>query len=452
MTQFSEETRYVIRRADGSERPAHVLLVTYLFPPCDLMAVRRPAAFRDAFDALGVRTTVLTSAISGTSLDDHARRVVRSPDLRTRFATQFQALAGFKEAPVTARTRPRWWTRLIVPDVTALSWGWAASINLARVIRADRPDAVFTTSPPESAHLLGLAAHSAGIPWIADFRDGWMFEAPSSRPYARAVDRALERLVVRRADLATAINEPITDDLRRRYGIPAVHLTNGFDPRLLAHTTDERKTLDPARFSLVYTGTLAIDVGEALHDRGASGTVFLAALRRLLAERPQLRRELELVFAGNFSEAERQLLVPGEFGDVVRVLGRLPHERALGLQHSADGLLLVVGTRDATTGKMFEYLAAEKPIFAIARRNSAAAHLLGQAGPHMTVPPDDEDAILRGLRQFADRWMTRANVYSSNPDFDLGRYSFPHIAGQLLDLFVSIGAFEYMEEPRRATT
>jgi len=418
---------------DNDRRP-HVLFVSYLFTPSEQIAVRRAAAFRDAFEELGIRTTVLTSAISG-SADGDGARVVRSGDLRTRFETQYQALVGFKDAPVAERNAQRWWSRAIVPDVTAVSWGGSALVNLLRLVRRDRPDAVFTTSPPESAHLLGLAAHRLGIPWVADFRDGWMFEPPAPRSRLARLDSALERLVATRADVVTAVNEPIAEDLRRRYGVPAVHLTNGFDPRRAAAVTDERRLLDPDRFSLVYTGTLALDAKQrALQDRGGAAALFLAALERLLGERPALRGELELVFAGTFSQAERELVTRGELADVVRVVGRLPSARALGLQRAADGLLLLTGRRDANTGKVYEYLAARKPIFVLAPSGSAAAALLRRAGPHTVIEPAEVDEVARGLAEYVDTWSARPDGFRLAPGFDLEEFDFRRIAGQLLNL------------------
>lgn len=87
--------------------------------------------------------------------------MVRAADFRTKFETQYQALVGFRDVSVNAGGRPRWWTRLVLPDITALSWGPAAFAHLSRIIRTDRPDAVLTTSPSESSHLLGVVARRA---------------------------------------------------------------------------------------------------------------------------------------------------------------------------------------------------------------------------------------------------------------------------------------------------
>ncbi len=422
----------------GEQRQPHVLVVAYLFPPSNAINVRRPAALARAFEALGVRTTVLASAISGALSDDDCRGIIRASDLRTRFETPYQALAGYKAMEIDVRRKPRWWTRFIVPDVTAISWAPAAALQLRRLLREDRPDGVLTTSPPEASHLLGAVARRAGVPWIADFRDGWRFDPPSPRPVLGALDRRLELYVVRSADVITAINEPIAADFRHRFGVDAAHVSNGFDRAALASATDERPTLDPNRFSIVYTGTLGVDATE-LHDRGGGARAFVNALHSVL-RRSELRSRIELVVAGPTSAAERAFLTRGPLRDVVRVLGQIPHPRALGLQRAADGLLLVAGSGDATTGKAFEYLSAKKPIFALARPDGPAAHLLARAGNHTIASPTDQGQIERAFVRFVDAWANEGG-YIPSPSFDLEEYDFNRLGRKMLDLFVQAGAF-----------
>lgn len=428
--------RYVVRLPDGSERPPHLLLVSYVFPPADVSAVRRVVALRRAFDDLGIRTSVLTSAVSGRRPDDVEAGIVRAADLRTRLPTQYQVLVGQKDGPIV-RTSPRWWTRLAVPDITAVSWGPGALREAIGIVKRDRPDAVFTTSPPESVHLVGLALRRLRVPWIADLRDGWTFEAPAPRPYARWLDRGLERLVVRSADRVTAVTEPLAEYLRYRYGADGrvVHLSNGFDPRALREASDERHMLDPSRFSLVYTGSGGMD--------GKDPRPFLSALARLLDERPEVASTLEVVFAGTFASDEIAAMNAPDLRGIVKFVGSLEHRRAVGLQQAADGLLLITSLAFAhvATGKLYEYLAARKPIFALASRN-AATEILERAGGHVLAPPENPLAIFEPLRLFLDERNRARGRYSPARDFDLDQYAFPRVARRLLDSLAEISAIE----------
>jgi Glycosyl transferase 4-like domain/Glycosyl transferases group 1 len=410
----------------------HVVIVAYLFEPNEMIAVRRPRAIRNGLEAAGVRTTVVTSQISGTAPGDRQERIVRTVDLRTRFKTQYQALVGYREMPIVARAAPRWWTRFIVPDVPAVSWMPTAVAALARILMAGRPDAIITTSPPDSAHLVGLAAHSVGVRWIADFRDGWMFDTPNPRSALQRFDSSLERVVVRRADAVTAVNDQIANDFRRRLGVDAICLPNGYDRAELEQAPDERSLLDPGRFSLVYTGTLGIDMVEGgLGTRGEDARAFLDALERLLWQRPEFAGEIELVVAGVVTEAERAVLTRGALSAIVRVVGRLPHTRALGLQRAADALVLVSGGAGFTTGKVFEYLGARRPIFALADRPSAVADLLDKSDGHVVVPSWDAAALASELQAFIGRW--RSSEYRPSSDI-ASEYTTERMAERMLEI------------------
>jgi hypothetical protein len=426
-----------------------VVLVAYLFEPNQAIAVRRPSAMKRSLEALGIRVTVIASRISGQLDDDESRRIRRTNDLRLHFETDYKQLIGYSDGAVTARRPQRWWSRAVPPDVTAVSWTPFAAAELIRVLRSDPADVVITTSPPEAAHLLGFLAKAYGALWQADFRDGWLFEAAQPRTQFRKLDRMLERLVVRGASLVTGVSEPIVADLRRRFGVDAHHITNGFDPELQRAATDETSTLDKSRFSLVHTGTLNLDAGDVLHGRGRAVRGFLTALRRCVDSSPALRTRLELVVAGTTTAEETQVLREPPLDELVRVVGSLPHARSLGLQHAADGLLLVVGEWNAATGKVFEYLAARKPILAVADPHSAAAELLDGAGGHVIATPTDDEALFRSVSAYLDRYCLAESPYEPNPEFCLDNYAFPRVAQRLVDLLVDTGAFLDRARPSR---
>jgi hypothetical protein len=425
-------------RPDDGEEPEgsirHILLVAYLYPPVNAVSAHRPAGLRRSFESAGIRTTVLTSAISGAYDDDGAQRIIRAGDLRTRFRTQYQTLVGYREGPLEARGKPRRWTNYIVPDPTAVSWFPQALLQLLRLIRSDRPDVIVTTSGPESSHLLGLVARAFGIRWVADYRDDWLRDVRHPAPL-RVIDRALERQIARRSTIVTAVNDAIASDVAQRHGVRAFTVSNGFDRTVLADASDERATLDSARFSLVYTGLLAIDVGEQpVVNRGRHAQTFLDALALLLAKDSAFATRLEFVVAGPTSDSEREVLTRGELRRIVRVLGQLPRARALGLQQAANGLLLIPGGPGATTAKVFEYLAARKPIFAVTEQDGVAAELLREAGEHAIAAPVAAEPLAAALEAYLARWTAEGAEYEPRAGFDLDAYEYGNLGLKLLQL------------------
>lgn len=416
----------------------HILLVAYLYPPVNAVSAHRPAGLRRAFESAGIRTTVLTSEISGSYEDDDGKGIIRAGDLRTHFRTQYQTLVGYREGPLEARAKPRRWTNYIVPDPTALSWFPQALAQLLKLIRTDRPDVVVTTSGPESSHLLGLVASTFGIRWVADYRDGWLRDVRHPR-ILRPLDAALERLIARRSTVVTAVNDAMASEITQRHGVPAFTISNGFDRAAIAGASDERATLEPTRFSLVYTGVLGIDAEETIIHRGSDARTFLDALALLLARNPELAGRLELVVAGRISDTERDVLRQGDLRAVVRVLGLLPRERALGLQQAADGLLLIPGGPEATTAKVFEYLAARKPIFAVTEQHGAAAALLRRAGEHTIAEAGDPESLAEAFEAYLARWTEPGASYVPSPGFELEAYDYERLGQKLLQLVVPAG-------------
>jgi glycosyltransferase involved in cell wall biosynthesis len=368
-----------------------LLLVAHLAPPATMSAARRVAGLTRHLSRLGHRVTVLTSIVSGSGPVDGAWRTIRVRDLMVSRlnwrAGSFAALQGEVQSDYAA---PSALATHIPPDLQLVGW---LPFALPRALRlVGSVDCVITTAPPHSGHLVGLALRQRGVPWVADFRDGWNFgpARPPFSPAAAAADRALERAVVRRADTVVAVTRPIADDLAARFGVPTTTVTNGFDPD---ERPDEAWTvpLDARRHSLVHTGTLAYG--------GRSAQPLLAAVRSL-ATREAAR--LEIVFAGPTSAEERAALADPALP--VRSVGSLPRGRALALQRAADSLLVITGDDQpsVSTGKLYEYLAAHRPILVLGD-GSEAARIVRETGAGLVSPAADPARIADALRELVER-------------------------------------------------
>ena len=95
------------------ERPAHggsirhILLVAYLYPPCNAVSANRPAGLRRAFESAGIRTTVLTSEISGSYEDDVAQQ--DHPSRRPAHTFQFASIRPWSVSRRPARGSRQAW-------------------------------------------------------------------------------------------------------------------------------------------------------------------------------------------------------------------------------------------------------------------------------------------------------------------------------------------------------
>src|SRR5581483_10672001 len=234
-------------RASVRRRPAStiagvkVLLVTLYFPPAGGGGVQRPLKLAQYLPALGIETHVLAP--------DDPRWIHRDDDLRpptqawvhrARYlgprgrkpAEELHGRAGLARLAAHARLASR---RLLVPDEN-VSWNLTAIPAAIRIARKEGIDAVITTSPPASVHLVGAAVRKAtGARWLADLRDS-VVAHPHRRAESAAVrakervDEAVARLVARQADAISCVSDAIAAEARALGPRgPLVTIPNGCD-------------------------------------------------------------------------------------------------------------------------------------------------------------------------------------------------------------------------------
>ena len=371
-----------------------ILIVSSMAPPSPMSGARRIAGLTKFLALSGYEVTVLTSLISGSGSIEGATRTLRTRDLMAGALNWRQnnlvALSG--EGAATYDASPSAISAISVPDIGTLTWVPFAIRAAKSLILDEGIDCVITISPPHSTHLVGLALSGSGVPWIADLQDGWCFEdmRPALKTHAlRKADAMLERLTARRADAVTAVTAPIAEDLASRLGTRTSLITNGYDP-LESETVEPRLAsglLDRKRVSLVYTGRIAAGKLDL--------SWLTAGVDIALKNDPGIAQRLEIVFAGSLTEAEIQEIELRR--SILRHVGHLDRATVLALQRSADALLLLIGNDrpSVATGKLYEYLAAERPIFVIGRGNVAAG-IVDQVGAGLAVSVD-ANAVAEGL-------------------------------------------------------
>jgi glycosyltransferase involved in cell wall biosynthesis len=409
--------------------PRSILLIAHVTPPVPMSAARRAAGLTKHLARLGHRVTVLTSVMSGSGVVPGAARTIRTRDLLVSplnwRRASFAALKG--ESTGAYSGAPSVLAAWVIPDLEVVGWVPFALPRALGLTAREHFDCVITSSPPQSTHLIGLALRRQGIPWVADLRDGWSFE-PSGERFPpgrrRQADRQLEEAVLARADGVVGVTPPIGDDLRTRVNPQAVTITNGFDPDEGAVATEAaaRAPVDPSRFTVAYTGTLAYG--------GASARPLMDGVRMLKEQAPDLAARLELVFAGPMSSTDLAELEASDLDGSVRVLGAVSRPESLGLQRAADALLLFVDGRrpSIATGKLYEYLFSGRPILVLGE-GSVAARIVTEVGAGLVAPADDPAAITAALGTLMERGPAAPKAA---PDA-IQRFSYSSIAREMTD-------------------
>ena len=260
---------------------------------------------------------------------------------------------------------------------------------------------MLTSSPQESSHSVGLQLKKEfGCRWVADFRDGWTFEPhrPDALwPLRRTLELRAERRVLEGADFVTAATRPIAEDFQARFpgrGGRIHFLPAGFEEFL-----PPGENPDAELFRMVYTGRLSLS-----HlSRGID--VFLEGLRRAMAANEAFRGQFRLVLVGDLPPRERAILKSSPVADRIDVMGEQPYETALRISAGATMLLLVTppGLRSIATRKIFDYLAARRPVFALAEGNEAA-RIVSETRAGLCALPDRPDAVAEDLLRAFSLW------------------------------------------------
>ena len=245
-------------------------------------------------------------------------------------------------------------------------------------------DIVLSSSPPESAHLCAEnLAKQLNAKLVVDMRDGWLDEPLKpllqTSQLQRTREGRLERRILRQADKIFVTSDVWQELLTARLpftGEKVVVLTNGYpypEPDITA--TSNRESKEP--LSLLYAGKLSL-------SRSTQKASLLLA--PLLAGMRRFEKAGRIEFMGEMAASDLEELDSwkprfAETGWSLTVSSAVPRDEVQAKLNKADGLLLLCEAQAAVPAKIYEYLAAAKPLFAVSPKGSAVARM-GTGLPH----------------------------------------------------------------------
>ncbi len=384
----------------------HVLVVAYYFPPLGLSGVQRVAGFVRHLPEYGWQPTVITAKPGGyfahdkslwSPIEDAGIRVIRTKSLDpTRL---FRPGTTVRLPQETRRQTLAYISNwLFIPD-NKLGWKPFALRAGLRQAAIRHFDAVFSSAPPYTGHLIGKKlSRKLKLPLITDFRDDWVGNPRHIYPTTlhRRLHIQQERQVLIQSSAITTINRPILDALIKR------HRDINMRGEVIPHGFDEYegpvKISAREKLKLVYTGVF-YDAQTPEH--------FLRGVSGFLAENPTMRPKISVIFAGLVPNGFMDLIRTLKLEDVVQYVGYVQHARVVELQHDADVLWMTIGSRPGSsgisTGKLYEYMGTGKPILALVPPGTARQTLLRYGAAYIAEPESEADVIL-ALNQITSDW------------------------------------------------
>ena len=378
-----------------------VLIITYYWPPSGGSGVKRWVKFSKYLPSEGWQPVIYTpSNPEYTSVDrtleaeipseaEIIRRPISEPygiyrrlmgkDSSTDMKTLTAGASGGSVTPISSgkksfKQRLSLWIRgnLFVPDPRV--WWVRPSVSFLKNYLKEHPvDVIVTTGPPHSMHLIGEKLSKAtGLPWIPDFRDPWtkmyyLKYLPLTSPVRKRLLK-MEQSVLDNASTVLAVTPLVQDDFRRRTSTPVAMITNGYDEDDFVGPVES-----DGLFNIVHTGLFAED-GNPL--------TLWKVLGKKVAENPEFKEKMRLRLVGKVDGAVMEAIEAEGLKDNVVNLGYKAHEVAVREQRAASLLILPLRNdpdyRPILPGKLFEYLAARRPILGIGQEDGAMARLLDE--------------------------------------------------------------------------
>jgi hypothetical protein len=380
----------------GALMVKRVLMVAFHFPPLvGSSGIQRTLRFAQHLPDFGWQPAVLTA--HARAYPQTARESLRDipRDLEVRRAFALDAARHLAVAGAFPRV-------FALPDRWSSWWLGAVPAGL-RLIRTFKPDVLWTTYPVATAHLIGAALHRlTGIPWVADFRDPM---AQDDYPADYLTHRAFEWIERRTLNACSKAIFTAPGALRlyaERYPeLPGARLgiiENGYDEASFAGLEAKSPRDGDRPLTLVHSGTI--------YTSERDPRPLFAALGELLRAGAISGRSLKVLLRASGNDAYLSELVRAEgIREIVSLQPAIGYRAALEEMQQSDGLLVLqaANCNYQVPAKLYEYLRARRPIFALTDPQGDTAAVLRAAGVDSIAPLDSKEAIRGALSAFLEQ-------------------------------------------------
>ena len=390
-----------------------VLIITYYWPPAGGPGVQRWVKFVKYLRDFGIEPIIYTPENpTYPILDPHIAADI--PEdlnlLKTKIFEPYALASLFSKektqkisAGIIPAKKPSLldklllWVRgnLFIPDARVL-WVHPSVKYLSEYLTEHPIDTIITTAPPHSLHLIGLRLKEKfpSLRWIADFRDPWTTIGYHSQlrltKHSAQKHLVMEQAVLQTADTLIVTSPSTQREFQAKTSRPIEVITNGYD--------DDFPTQTPSLSPYF----LLSHIGSLLSERNPEP--LWQVLSEMTKEQPDFRRDLRLCLAGKVSDEVLTSLQKWQLTDYLDLKGYISHTEAIALQRQSQLLLLLEinhpKTEGIIPGKLFEYMASQRPILALGYKQWDVKDIIAQTQTGITLSLTDTQAIREALTHY----------------------------------------------------
>lgn len=288
------------------------------------------------------------------------------------------------------------WAEIFTYPCAKYNWHDPAVELGKEIVKSESLDAMISSFGPPTCNLIAKDINEIyGLPWIADFRDLWtQNHYYQFSCFRRFFERRLELRTLSNADALVTVSKPLSEKLQLLHpGKRIFTIPNGFDPAQINPGFSLAK-----KFTITYTG--------ALYRGRRDPELLFRALGNIISEGLMDANDLSVEFYG---PKENWIKVDAErygLNKQVKINGSISREASIEKQRRAHLLLLLTWNHEEEkgvyTGKIFDYLAARRPILSIGASDGVAEELLRitESGLHLSSQQDVENAIMNAYYEY----------------------------------------------------
>ncbi len=426
-----------------------VLFISYYWPPSGGSGVQRPLKFVKYLRDFGWEPIVFTvSNGEYPELDPSLAKEIPK-GIKIIYSKIFEPYTYYKKfvgQKKEDKINPNFFTQekkgwkeklaiwirsnFFIPDAR-VAWVKPSIKKLTQYCKENQVDVIITTGPPHSAHLIGLVVkENTGIPWIADFRDPWtnidFYSNLSLTQWADAKHRKLEKKVLQNADKVLMVGETWGKELEEIGKRSVTIISNGFDP-----DDFDQSIIDlDAKFSIVHLG---------MFSKGRNHEVLWKALSQLCNENQDFANDLELCFYGKYDISAVEYMNKYKLKNFTKFHSYIPHHEIVKVQKRAQVLFLSVNNtpnvKGIITGKIYEYLAVNRPILCIGDTTGDAAKVIQETKSGYISGFEDLETLKSNISQLYTQYKNPSLAIKSN---DIEKYSRKYLTGMLAQSLDSV--------------